>query len=80
LQPGGHRFEPGILHHPSLAGTDAEASYGWQAKCDLSTVARSAKVEGGRDAQRATAGKPAGCHERVASLVQLALTERVMQE
>jgi hypothetical protein len=29
LQPGGHRFEPGILQ-PSLAGTYGEASYGWQ--------------------------------------------------
>jgi DNA-binding transcriptional LysR family regulator len=30
LQPGGHRFEPGILHQPSLIARCARSS-GWQA-------------------------------------------------
>jgi hypothetical protein len=63
LQPGGHRFEPGILHHPSLAihakdahrslgeggPQSAATSFGWQAN-----VHRSAKREGG----------PEGCAHR----------------
>jgi hypothetical protein len=37
LQPGGHRFEPGILHQPSLIARCAR-SFGWQATSQAKVV------------------------------------------
>jgi hypothetical protein len=31
LQPGGHRFEPGILHQPLALANDWRVEYGWRA-------------------------------------------------
>ena len=43
MQPGGHRFDPGILHQPSQRLTTSVATVGKPAK----VVHRSAKREGG---------------------------------
>src|SRR6188508_1794148 len=39
LQPGGHRFEPGILHQPSLTLANERVSFGRQAMRRLRTEA-----------------------------------------
>jgi hypothetical protein len=57
LQPGGHRFEPGILHQPPLGGVSAP-SHGWASELEtppvakaggLSPTPREAEADGSRE-------------------------------